>query len=104
MLQVEPGQGRWSWPCCPGPTKPYVVRERAGYGDLEPATLDPLLDTVDQILSVSRDFQWEEWTMDIWHLDLLCCLDISNKSSINQNLLTLFSIPASVLLLLVLYW
>ena len=58
MLQVEPGQGRWSWPCCPGPTKPYVVRERAGYGDLEPATLDPLLDTVDQILSVSRDFQW----------------------------------------------
>ena len=58
MLQVDPGQGRWSWPCCPGPTKPYVVRERAGYGDLEPATLDPLLDTVDQILSVSRDFQW----------------------------------------------
>ena len=53
MLQVEPGQGRWSWPCCPGPTKPYVVRERAGYGDLEPASLDPLLDTVDQILSVS---------------------------------------------------
>ena len=49
-FQVDVDQGKWSWFCCPGETKEFVIRDRDSYGDVE--NLDIILDQIDKILTV----------------------------------------------------
>ena len=49
-FRVDVDKGKWSWFCCPGDTKEYVIRDSDGYGDVD--NLDILLDQIDKILTV----------------------------------------------------
>ena len=49
-FRVDVDKGKWSWFCCPGETKEYVIRDSDGYGEVE--NLDILLDQIDKILTV----------------------------------------------------
>ena len=50
-FKVDVDKGRWSWCCCPGDVKEFVIRDRDGYGAVE--NLDIILDKIDKILTVS---------------------------------------------------
>ena len=50
-FKIDPEQGRWLFPCCSA-RRQFVVRDQEGYGTVK--NLDPLLDDVDTVLSVSN--------------------------------------------------